>query len=323
MIDNFAYVKAGSVSEALEHLENPEAVALAGGTDLLGCLRDRVFAARTVVSLSGIQQLAGISRSDEGGLSIGALTTIDEIAHDTTIADRYRALSMAAAEVSSPQLRNQGTLGGNLCQRPRCWYFRGDFHCLKKGGSVCYAVDGENQFHCIFGGGPCYIVFPSDTAPALAAFGAILQIDGPKGTRTVPVDEFFRLPEDDVERENVLQRAEVVTRILLPAVGKQVRSSYRKVRARRVWDFALASAAIVVTMNGRTVQDARIFLGGVAPIPWRASGAERALVGKRLDEATISAAAEAGVEEASPLEKNAYKVDLVRGILRDELEKLI
>jgi xanthine dehydrogenase YagS FAD-binding subunit len=323
MMDTFSYVRAGSLTEAIEHLRDDGAVVHAGGTDLLGCLRDAAVPAKKVVSLSGIEALEGISRDDEGGLSIGVLTTIDTLATDRTIADRYRALSQAAAEVASPQLRNQGTLGGNLCQRPRCWYFRGEFHCLKKGGDVCYAVDGENQYHCIFGGGPCYIVFPSDTAPALAAHGAHLRLAGPDGTRVVSVEEFYRLPRENAERENALKRGEIVTGIHLPAPDRRERSSYRKVRARQVWDFALASTAIALRTEGRRVEEARIFLGGVAPIPWRASAAEQALAGKRLDTDTALAAAEAAVSEAEPLEKNAYKVKLVQGLLQEELEALV
>lgn len=321
MIATFSYVRADSVSEAVEQLQDGDAVAHAGGTDLLGCLRDSAITAKKVVSLAGIRELRGIETTGEG-LSIGAMTTLDEIATDKQVSSRYRVLSQAAAEVASPQLRNQGTLGGNLCQRPRCWYFRGDFRCLKKGGDVCFAADGENQFHCIFGGGPCYIVFPSDTAPALAACRARLHLAGPEGTRTIPVEEFYQLPEQGVERENILKAGEIVTRIVLPPVDGRLRSSYRKIRARRVWDFALASAAIVLHMDGGRVAEARIILGGVAPVPWRAAAAERELAGKQLNLAAIRSAAEAAVRGAEPLAKNAYKVDLVRGMLRDELERL-
>jgi xanthine dehydrogenase YagS FAD-binding subunit len=322
MMQSFSYVRAGSLDEALDHLRQGGAVAHSGGTDLLGCLRDGVLSAKTVVSLSALESLRGITPAADGGLDVGALTPIDEVARDGAIADRYPALSQAAREVASPQLRNQGTLGGNLCQRPRCWYFRGDFHCLKKGGDVCYAVDGENQFHCIFGGGPCYIVFPSDTAPALVAHGARLRLEGAGGSRTLPVEDFYRLPEEDVTRETALRDGEIVTRVLLPPVPRGARGAYRKVRARRAWDFALVSAAVVLHMNGNRVEAAHIVLGGVAPVPWRASAAERALAGKRLDADAIAAAAEAAVEGSSPLAKNGYKVDLVKGVIRDELESL-
>jgi xanthine dehydrogenase YagS FAD-binding subunit len=322
MINQFTYVKAKSISEAVRELTAPKTFIHAGGTDLLGCLRDEVVEADKVVSISALPELKGISAGANGGLRIGALTTIAEIAAHKLIRERYAVLAQAAAEIASPQLRNQGTIGGNLCQRPRCWYFRGDFHCAKKGGDMCYAAEGENQFHCIFGGDPCYIVYPSDGAPALCALNARVRIAGPGETRTLPVDEFYRLPEQAIERENVLGRSEVVTEVLLPAPPAGLKSSYRKVRARRSWDFALASTAIALVFEGGVVQQARIFLGGVAPIPWRAQGAEAALKGKPFDEASITAAAEAAVERARPLEQNAYKVDLVKGVLIEELTAL-
>jgi xanthine dehydrogenase YagS FAD-binding subunit len=322
MIRQFSYVKANSVSDAVRQLSAPKAVAHAGGTDLLGCLRDNVFEAEKVVSISGIEELKGISAGPNGGLRLGALTTISEIAENAEIASRHIVLAQAAREIASPQLRNQGTIGGNICQRPRCWYFRGDFHCARKGGDICYAEEGENQFHCIFGGDPCYIVYPSDGAPALAALGAAVRIAGPGGSRLVPIDQFHVLPADNMEKENILQPNELVTDVLLPGLNGKVKSAYRKVRPRRAWDFALVSTAIVLEMDGPTVAKARIFLGGVAPVPWRAAEAEAALQGKALDEKTIAAATEAAAKGAKPLKHNAYKVDMLKGTLSEELAAL-
>jgi xanthine dehydrogenase YagS FAD-binding subunit len=322
MIGQFTYVKAKSISDAVRELATPKAVIHAGGTDLLGCLRGEVFEAEKVVSISGLSELKGMTAGPNGGLRIGALTTIAEIAANKTIREQYTVLAQAAGEIASPQLRNQGTIGGNLCQRPRCWYFRGDFNCAKKGGDMCYSAEGENQFHCIFGGDPCYIVYPSDGAPALCALNARVRVAGPAETRTIPIEDFYQLPEKDIEKENVLARNEIVTEVLLPAPPANLKSAYRKVRARRAWDFALASSAIALVVEGGVVQQARIFLGGVAPIPWRAKAAEEALKGKKLDDAAINAAAEAAVEKARPLEQNAYKVDLVKGILKEELAAL-
>lgn len=352
MIVQFSYVKATSVTDAVKHLSEPKAVLHAGGTDLLGCLRDNVIEAEKVVSISGLDELKGISKGSNGTVRIGALTTIDEIANSELIAERYTVLSQAAREIASPQLRNQGTIGGNLCQRPRCWYYRGDFHCARKGGDVCYAEEGENQYHCIFGGDPCYIVFPSDCAPALAAFDARLVVPGLETVKAaappvkkpplmrrkpappkpvppkkapngrIPIEEFYLLPSEDLERENILRPNQFFTEVVLPPVIKQMKSSYRKVRARQVWDFALVSTAILLMLEGDKVLDARIFLGGVAPIPWRAWAAEKALIGNILSEANINAAAEAAVKKAQPLSENAYKVDLVKGTLKEELAKL-
>ena len=201
---NFAYVRARSLKEAAAYLSSKGARVHAGGTDLLGCLRDGVMGAEKVVSISQIKELLGISRTKEGGLRIGALTTIGEVAANGVIQERYAALARGAAEVGSPQLRNQGTLGGNLCQRPRCWYFRGEFECIRKGGSKCFAVEGENQYHCIFGGAGCYIVHPSDTAPALMGLGASVRVFGPRGSRIVPLEKFFLLPSQSLEKENIL-----------------------------------------------------------------------------------------------------------------------
>jgi xanthine dehydrogenase YagS FAD-binding subunit len=181
MIPNFSYTRARSLDEAIRYLSLDGARVHAGGTDLLGCLRDHVLDATTVVSIAGLKELKGIGPTPAGGLRIGSLTTIAEIASHPIIRSKYRALSMAAAEVASPQLRNQGTIGGNLCQKPRCWYYRGEFHCLRKGGDTCYAVEGENLYHCIFGGENCFIVHPSDTAAALVALQATVVIAGPNG----------------------------------------------------------------------------------------------------------------------------------------------
>src|SRR5512134_3170013 len=266
MLPQFGYIRAQSLDEALAQLEADGTRVSAGGTDLLGCLRDRVFDCSKVVSLSAVGSLRGIA-ANGAGLRIGALTRVAEVAANPLIRERYAVLAQAAEAVASPQLRNQGTIGGNLCQKPRCWYYRGEFHCLRKGGKLCYAASGENQFHCIFGGGPCYIVHPSDTAPALAAFGALVKAMGPKGARTIAVDQFHVLPAVSVLRDTALLPGEIVTGIILPPQAKGARSSYRKVRARNSWDFAVAGAAIALSMEGGVVSKARIFLSGAAPVP--------------------------------------------------------
>jgi xanthine dehydrogenase YagS FAD-binding subunit len=322
MLSQFSYKRVTSIKEAMDAAGRPGARILAGGTDLLGCLRDEVFTAGTLVSLNGIKELKGIGARAGGGLRIGALTTLSEIADNRQVASSYPVLAQAAAAAASPQLRNQGTVGGNLCQRPRCWYFRGDFQCLRKGGKTCFAVAGENEFHCILGGGPCYIVHPSDTASALVALDAKVSIAGPKGVRTIPLASFFVLPEVSVVKENVLTPGEVLTEILLDPAQPGARSTYRKVRERGAFDFALAGAAILVTLAGGKVQTARVVLSGVAPVPWRSAEAEKALLGKSLDAATVAAAAAAAVKDAVPLPWNEFKVPLVRGVLEETLIRL-
>jgi xanthine dehydrogenase YagS FAD-binding subunit len=321
MLPGFAYVRATTVADAVSKLTAPGTRLHAGGTDLLGCLRDGVFTAQSLVSIGRVNALSGISAvpPPTGGLRIGAMTTHSQIATDKTIGQSYVALAQAAAAVASPQLRNQGTIGGNLCQRPRCWYFRGDFHCARKGGDHCFAVGGENQNHAIYGGGACVIVHPSDTAPALIALGARVRISGPGQSRVVPLSSFFVGPATSVIRETILERNEIVTEILLPAAESGLKSSYRKVRGRGAWDFALAGVAVALLMKGGTVSRARVVFSGVAPVPWRSEAVEQAITGKALTADIVAAAAEAGAKGATPLEKNGYKVPMLRGIITESL----
>jgi xanthine dehydrogenase YagS FAD-binding subunit len=320
---NFSYVRIRSLKEATEHLSSDGARVHAGGTDLLGCLRDNVFEAKKIVSISGLKNLRGVWETKEGGLRIGALTTITEIADSKKVRDYYPALAKAASEVASPQLRNQGTIGGNLCQKPRCWYYRGEFHCLRKGGPTCYAYQGENQFHCIFGsGGICYITHPSDTAPALVAYQATLRIVGPRGTKLLPIEKFYVLPNQDVRKETVLKPNEILTEILLPPQSKGLLSSYRKVRARQSWDFALAGVALALKLKEDRVEKARVVFSGAAPIPWRSKEAEQTLTGNPLNTDTITRVVNAALKNAEPLEKNSYKIPLFQGILEEELRAI-
>ena len=322
MLSNFAYVCTGSIREAVKHLTSGGVRLYAGGTDLLGCLRDNVFDAEKVVSISRLNALRGIRETPEGGLRIGALTTITEVAESPLVRHRYLALARAASEVASPQLRNQGTIGGNICQKPRCWYYRGEFHCLRKGGDRCYAVGGENQFHCIFGGDMCYIVHPSDTAPALVALEAVARIVGQRGTRKVPIEHFHILPSQDFQRETVLDPDEIVSEIVLPPAPSGLRSAYRKVRARRSWDFALAGVALALRFNGSTVKKARVVFSGVAPVPWRSREVEETITGRRLDANVAASAGEAAIRAAEPMEKNAYKIPLLRAVVAEELHAI-
>jgi len=322
MYPKFTHTRPTSVDEALAVLDDRPAVIYGGGTDLLGCLRDRVFTADTVLSLSAIEELRGIRTAGDGTLYIGALTTVASVAADPVVVEKYQGLADAAASVASPQLRNQGTIAGNLCQRPRCWYYRGDFNCLRKGGEICFAYQGENQYHCIFGGDMCYIVHPSDTAPALAALGAVCRVSGPRTSRSIPVEMLHVPPTEDPRRETVLDPDEILTEIVLPAPAPGLRSSYRKVRTRGAWDFALAGVALAIVFDGDTVKSARIFLSGAAPVPWRSTGAEEAVVGSKLDNDAIDQAAAAAVEGAEPLEHNGYKVALFEGLMKEQLEAI-
>ncbi|MEN6439078.1 MAG: xanthine dehydrogenase family protein subunit M [Syntrophobacter sp.] len=323
MLAKFDYIRPNTVKEAIHFLADENTVAHAGGTDLLGCLREHIFEAKTVVSLSRLRELQGIQKTKDGGLRIGALTTLTEIGEDQLVRETWPGLARAALEVASPQLRNQGTIGGNLCQKPRCWYYRGEFQCLRKGGNECFAEHGENVLHCIFGGENCFIVHPSDTAPALAALEASVHTEGPKGQRTLPVEGFHVPPRDDFTRETVLEPGEIVTEIVLPPPPVGLRSSYRKVRARRSWDFALAGVALAIVLEGDRVSRARVFLSGAAPVPWRSKEVEEIITGKPLTQEIIKSASLAVVKGARPLEQNGYKVPLFRSVMEEELQSVL
>ncbi len=322
MLPTFAYVRPTTLVEAIQHLTQEGVRLHAGGTDLLGCLHDRVFNARTVVSLILIDDLRGIRVETDGSVHIGAMTTIAEIAAHPIIRSRYSALAEAAAVVASPQLRSQGTIAGNLCQKPRCWYYRGDFDCLRKGGDTCYAVSGENQHHCVLGGESCYMVHPSDTAPALIALAATVRITGPGGSRSMTVEKFHVPPSVDPQRETFLEQGEIITEVVLQPAPDGLRSSYRKVRGRASWDFALAGLALVLRFDGDTVIAGRVVLSGAAPVPWRTRETAKVLVGTTLDSATIARATEVVMAGAEPLEHNSYKVSLFKGLLTDQLEAI-
>jgi xanthine dehydrogenase YagS FAD-binding subunit len=323
MLPNFVHVRPSSVRQAVQQVASGNSHLHAGGTDLLGCLRDGVFGAEKIVSITGIDELRGINVGRDGGIRIGALTTLAQVETNPLITKSYSVLAHAAAAAASPQLRNQGTIGGNLCQRPRCCYYRSDFHCLRKGGDTCYAINGENEFHCIFGGARCYIVHPSDTAPALLALDARVHITGPEGVRGVPIGLFFVLPAQDLAKENVLRPGEIITHITLPPLAKGSITSYRKVRARGSWDFALAGLAVALKLTRHRVDWARVVLSGVAPIPWRALEVERILINRDLNAQTLREAANAATRGAEPMSQNGYKVELVRGIVEEELRAMI
>jgi xanthine dehydrogenase YagS FAD-binding subunit len=285
-----------------------------GGSDLLGMMKERLIAPDVLVNLKAVGGLDDVSPQGRGGVVIGGLITLDALGRHPVIRRDYAVLAEAARSVATPQIRNVATLAGNLCQRPWCWYYRNGFKCLKNGGNTCYSVAGENAFHAIFGGGPSYIVHPSDTAPALVALDATFRIVGPAGERMVPAAEFFTLPNVDASRENVLGDGEVLASIALPP-ATAARSTYHKVLDREAWTHAVVSAAVVMQMRGDTCQRARIVLGGVAPVPWRLPEVEKMLAGQRVTPALAEQAGDAAVAGARPLARNGYKVPLTRGMV--------
>jgi len=293
----------------------------AGGTDLLQLVKDRVpnrpgtGAPDVLVNLKSIPGLGSIESRGDGGLVIGGLVTLRTLAESEDVRSRLTALAEAAEAVATPQIRNVGTIAGNVVQRPWCWYYRNGFPCYKAGGDRCFSVAGENQLHAILGGGPSYIVHPSDLAPALTAFDARFRVVGPGGERTVSASDFFVLPRQDAEHENVLTDDEVLAMIEVPAPVPGVRSTYSKVMDREAWTHALVSAAVAVRMDGDVCRSARIVLGGVAPVPWRVPAAEALLEGQRVTPELARRVGETSVEGARPLSKNAYKVPLTRRVV--------
>jgi xanthine dehydrogenase YagS FAD-binding subunit len=288
-----------------------------GGSDLLGMVKERLVSPDVLIHLSGIKGLDQVEVKG-GSVRIGGQITLDSLSRHPLIASQYAVLAEAAASVATPQIRNAGTLAGNVCQRPWCWYFRNGFKCYKAGGNECFSVTGENQFHAVFGGGPSFIVHPSDTAPALVALDAKFRIVGPSGERTLAAADFFTLPKQNAARENALNDDEVLASVEFPE--SHTRSTYHKVLDREAWTHAVVSAAVVLDMGEGNAKDvcrsARIVLGGVAPIPWRVPEAERLLTGQRITDQLAAQAAEAAVSGANPLAKNKYKVPLTAETVR-------
>ena len=286
-----------------------------GGSDLLGMMKERLVTPDVVVNLKSIKGLDQVA-SESGGVRVGGLITLDALQRHDRIRRQYTVLAEAAESVATPQIRNVGTLAGNVCQRPWCWYFRQGFPCFKNGGNTCFSAAGENQFHAIFGGGPSFIVHPSDTAVALVALDATFRIAHANGERVVGAPDFFRLPLANPAVENVLGAEELLVGFHLPSPKPGVRSAYHKVLDREAWTHAVVSAAVVLEMDNDVCRSARIVLGGVAPVPWRVPQAEALLVNQRVTPELAARAGEAAVENARPLAKNAYKVPLTKNVVK-------
>ena len=317
----FAYVKAAGEKQAVAALAAPggKALPLAGGMDLIALMKDYVAQPDRLVSVKDLD--ASITKTANGGLRIGSAVTLADLIASADARRLYPALTDAAAEVGTPQIRNVGTVGGNLNQRPRCWYFRNEeFNCLKKGGSRCFAVDGENQYHAIFGEGPCHIVHPSSLAVPAIALDARFRIVGPAGEREVAAADYYEMPDRNLYGETILGASELLTHVILPPPG-QTRSATYEVRFKQSHDWPLASASVALGIQGQNVRGARIVMGAVAPVPWRAAAAEKVLVGKRITEQVAMEAADAAVAGAKPMSQNAYKVQIARTAVKRAILK--
>jgi xanthine dehydrogenase YagS FAD-binding subunit len=311
----FAYVNPANEKDAVAALKvdvGTTALPLAGGQDLLARMKDYITTPDRLVNIKGLDGI--IAGTADGGLRIGSAVKIVDLAEHDQIARLYPAIVHAAGDVGTPQIRHQGTVGGNINQRPRCWYFRNEeFVCFKKGGNRCFATTGENQYHAIFGNeGPSHIVHPSSLAVPFVAYGAIFRVLGPNGERNVPAADYFTMPNmRNVRKENILADDEILTHVTLPAPGN-VKTGHYEVRYKQSHDWPLAMTTVVLLMSGNTIQSARVVLGAVAPVPWRSRPAEAALAGKPLSAETADAAANAAVTEAKPMSGNAYKVQIAR-----------
>jgi xanthine dehydrogenase YagS FAD-binding subunit len=312
-VKGFAYVNPTNEKDAVAALlpEYEKSLPIGGGQDLLARMKDYITQPDRIVNVKNA--LESTITPVDGGLRIGAAMKMVDVAEHADIARLYPAIGAAAIEVGTPQIRHQGTVGGNLNQRPRCWYFRNEeFVCFKKGGNACYSIVGENQFHAIFGEGPSFIVHPSSLAVPMVAYGATFRLLGPKGERLVPAADYFTMPTlQNVRTENVLQPNELLTHVILPAPGN-LKSGHYEVRYKASHDWPIAFATVLLAMNGSSVQSARVVMGAVAPVPWRSQAAEQALAGKTITEEAATAAADAALANAHPLSQNAYKIQVAK-----------
>ena len=311
-----------AASAAQQARQQGHAVAFSGGgTDLLQQIKDGTDLADVIINLRSVADGRAIE-SDGAGVSIGGLVTLTELSEDPLVNSGLSAIAQAAGSVGTPQIRNVGTMAGNVTQRPWCWYYRNGFNCFKAGGDECFSVNGENGQHAIFGGGPSYIVHPSDVAPALVAFDAVFQVTGPNGDREVSAEDFFLLPITNPERENSLVENELLTGVRIPAVSANTVSTYHKIMDREAWTHAEVGVAAVIQRDGNEVQNAKVVLAGVAPIPWRVQAVEDFLAGQQISAAVAREAGEIGVQDAQPLSNKAHKLPMVTSAIEQAILNL-
>jgi xanthine dehydrogenase YagS FAD-binding subunit len=315
----FELFQPASTADALNLLDRygSDAWIFAGGLDSFDWLKDRIKRPRYVVDLGGVEELKGV-REREGGVEIGAMTTLTDVVRHPIIRERYSILTEAAEAAASPQIRNQGTIGGNISQDTRCWYYRSGWSCYRAGGNICYADTPEsiNREHAIIGADRCVAVNPSDTAPALIALGASMVLRGADGERVVDAQDYFIGPGTDIMRMNVLKPGELLTAIRIPGDWAGSKFYFEKVRDRQVWDFALVSVASAMVTSGETIQNVRLVVNAVAATPLRLVNVEQFVKGKPRNEETATAAGEMAIEGAQPLRFNAYKVPLMRNLVK-------
>ncbi|TRX60078.1 molybdopterin-binding protein [Fulvivirga sp. M361] len=314
-----------TVSDMLNKDKKGSSIIKSGGIDVMDLMKEGLITPEKIVNIRNIPGLDKIEFDTKKGVRIGANVTLSDIEKNSVIRDNYQALQLSVSKAATPQLRNMSTIAGNLGQRTRCWYFRSVEHdCLRKGGSTCFAKNGENDYHAVMNNGSCASVHASSIATALLAFGAVLEIALENGEKKeVPIENFFVTPYENIKNENVLKSGEIITAIVLPAVNNKTKSYYIKQGARQSYDWALADVAVVVELSGKKCKNARIALGAASPVPIRANSAESILTNEGISESSAKAAAEAAMEKATPLEKNAYKVAIFKSILQRAILKTV
>lgn len=326
-MNRFSIIRLPTLNDASTRVgTSPSAVLRAGGIDLLDHMKEGLQAPDELIELHAIggdegRALRGIETEADGRLRVGALVTLGQLSGFDALPPAHRALAQAAGHAATPAIRNAATVGGNLLQRPRCWYYRhADLVCLKKGGDMCFAQTGDHRYHAILGGGPSYIVHPSSLGSPLVALDAEVQVRGVDGsTRVVPIEQLFVGPTVDPMREHDLAPGEILLAVRLPAPAPEQRSAYVAAKEKQSHDWPLAEASVRLRLEGGTLRDVRVGLGHVAPVPWRAKEAEAELEGQAPSPERFARAAEAATGPAKPLPGNAYKVPLAQGLLREAL----
>ena len=327
MIPPFELYQPAGVDDAVRLMDEhgSEGWVLAGGLDTFDWFKDRIKRPAAVIDLGGVDEIRGIAGADDGGLDIGAMTSLTDVAEHADVQSRYPLLADAAGLVATPQIRNQGTLGGNIVQDTRCWYYRSGWPCYRAGGNICYAATRRsmNREHCIVGADRCVAVNPSDTAPALVALDAEMVVVSTSGERTYPAADFFIGPDIDIERMTVLEPGDLLTRVVLPAPWEGARWYFEKIRDRKSWDFSLVSVASVINVQGGVIQDARIVVNSIAPYPVRMGAVEAAIRGREPSDETGQMAGEIAVEDARALRHNDYKIALTRNLVRRSIRDAV
>ena len=319
----FAYARPKALGEALRLLKNGT-IALAGGTDLITLMRHGLAEPDALVDLTGIEGLRGITREKGRGIRIGALTALSDVEASADLLRSLPIVPESLRDAATPQIRNMGTVGGNLLQRNRCWYFRDEgVQCWLKGGKRCFAVDGENRYHAVIGAHECWIVSPSDLAPALIACDAEVELASSLGRRRIPLAGFYVAPSGKQRKEHAIRRGELITTVRIPEKALERKGTYVKAMERKAWSFAIVSVAAAARVRDGKASDVRLVLGGIAPIPWRVPAAEKVLDGTSLDDNACLAAADIVLKDATPLRDNGYKVTLARELVRRALRSLM